>query len=228
MSRRRPAVWLLFGLILTFVLNEFCPGVRFTSLEGQVVGGIVILIGLVLLVTANGLFTRAGTDVIPFRDVTALVTSGVYRYSRNPMYLGMAAVLLGCAITVGAATAFLPVRFETVAACIAALDTGYPHLFRMDVVGEDRLAPRTKLGWIKNGRASVTATGSDGTGGEVLDPGETGTDAGGEAGAGGGEVSGCVVVSFASIQHRSTSNTAIQQRGPQLSPCPTPLIELKP
>ena len=66
----------MFGLILTFVLNEFFPGVRFTSLEGQVVGGIVILIGLVLLVTANGLFTRAGTDVIPFRDVTALVTSG--------------------------------------------------------------------------------------------------------------------------------------------------------
>ena len=102
-----PPVWLLFGLILTFVLNEFFPGVRFTSLEGQVVGGIVILIGLALLVTANGLFTRAGTDVIPFRDVTALVTSGVYRYSRNPMYLGMAAVLLGCAITVGAATALL-------------------------------------------------------------------------------------------------------------------------
>jgi hypothetical protein len=48
----------------------------------------------------------------------------------------------------------------------------------------------TKLGWIKNGRASVTATGSDGTGGEVLDPGETGTDAGGEAGAGGGETTG--------------------------------------
>ena len=60
-----PPVWLLFGLILTFVLNEFFPGVRFTSLEGQVVGGIVILIGLVLLVTANGLFTRAAMPVVP-------------------------------------------------------------------------------------------------------------------------------------------------------------------
>ena len=63
---------------------------------------------MILLVSANGLFTRAGTDVIPFRDVTCLVTNGVYRYSRNPMYLGMAAVLLGCAVTVGAATA-LPI-----------------------------------------------------------------------------------------------------------------------
>jgi protein-S-isoprenylcysteine O-methyltransferase Ste14 len=103
-----PPIWLLFGLVLTFLLNEFYPGPRFTSLEGQLGGGLLIVIGLVLLVVSNGLFTRAGTDVIPFRNVTALVTTGVYRYSRNPMYLGMAAVLLGCAITVGATTA-LPI-----------------------------------------------------------------------------------------------------------------------
>ena len=103
-----PPIWLLFGLVLTFVLNEFFPGPRFTSLAGQLGGGLLIVIGLVLLVVSNGLFTRAGTDVIPFRNVTALVTTGVYRYSRNPMYLGMAAVLLGCAITVGATTA-LPI-----------------------------------------------------------------------------------------------------------------------
>ena len=71
-------------------------------------GGLLILIGLLLLVSANGLFVRAGTDVIPFRKVSALVTDGVYRYTRNPMYLGMVAVLLGCAVTVGATTT-LPV-----------------------------------------------------------------------------------------------------------------------
>ena len=100
-----PPIWLLFGLVATFFLNEFYPGPRFTSLAGQLAGGVLIVIGLFLLVSANGLFTRAGTDVIPFRNVTTLVTNGVYRYSRNPMYLGMAAVLLGCAITVGAVTA---------------------------------------------------------------------------------------------------------------------------
>jgi len=102
-----PPVWLLLGLIGIFVLNEYFPGARFTSLAGQVGGGLLILVGLVLLVTANGLFTRAENDVIPFRNVNSLVTTGVYRYSRNPMYLGMAAVLLGCAVTVGAATALL-------------------------------------------------------------------------------------------------------------------------
>ncbi len=99
-----PPIWLLFGLVATFFLNEFFPGVRFTSLAGQLAGGLIIVVGLALLVTANGLFTRAGTDVIPFRNVTALVTDGVFRYTRNPMYLGLALVLFGCAVTVGAAT----------------------------------------------------------------------------------------------------------------------------
>ena len=107
-----PPVWLLFGIIAIFACNELYPGLRFTSLAGQLLGGLLILIGLFLLVSANGLFQRAGTGVIPFRNVTSLVTTGLYRFTRNPMYLGMVAVLLGCAITVGAATALLvPLMF---------------------------------------------------------------------------------------------------------------------
>lgn len=100
-----PPVWLVFGLVAIFALNQYAPVVRFTSVEGQAAGGLFILLGLALLVTAGGLFKQADTDMIPFRNVTALVTTGVYRYTRNPMYLGMAALLLGTAITVGAATA---------------------------------------------------------------------------------------------------------------------------
>jgi protein-S-isoprenylcysteine O-methyltransferase Ste14 len=110
-----PPIWLLFGLIVIFAINEYFPGLRFTSLAGQVIGGVLILIGLVLLVFANGRFTRAGTGVIPFRNVSALVTDGIYRYTRNPMYLGMVAVLLGCAVTVGATVALVvPVLFAVI------------------------------------------------------------------------------------------------------------------
>jgi protein-S-isoprenylcysteine O-methyltransferase Ste14 len=110
-----PPVWLLFGLIAIFASNEYFPGPRFNSLAGQVFGGVLILIGLVLLVFANGRFTRAGTGVIPFRNVSALVTDGIYRYTRNPMYLGMVAVLLGCAVTVGATVALIvPVLFAVI------------------------------------------------------------------------------------------------------------------
>ena len=102
-----PPVWLAIGIILQFVCNEYFPGARFATVEGQVIGGVILVIGLVLLVVAGGLFKQADTDLIPFKDVSALVTTGVYRFTRNPMYLGMALVLLACAVTVGSATPFI-------------------------------------------------------------------------------------------------------------------------
>lgn len=42
-------------------------------------------------------FRRAGTPIIPFKPSTALVVDGPYRYSRNPIYLGMAALYVGLA-----------------------------------------------------------------------------------------------------------------------------------
>ena len=107
-----PPMWLAIGIIVQFVCNEYFPGARFTSLAGQLAGSAILLVGLAMLVVAGGLFKQADTDLIPFRDVRALVTTGVYRFTRNPMYLGMALVLLGCAVVVGAATALVvPVVF---------------------------------------------------------------------------------------------------------------------
>ncbi len=102
-----PPIWLVFGLVSIFGLNELLPGFRFTSGGFQVLGSVIIFLGLVLLLLAGGLFKEAGTDLIPFKNVSALVTTGIYRLTRNPMYLGMAAILLGCGITVGAAWALL-------------------------------------------------------------------------------------------------------------------------
>ncbi len=107
-----PPIWLVFGLVAIFALNEWSVGPRFTSTEAQIVGGIVIFLGLALLLLAGGLFKRAGTDLVPFKNVSALVTTGVYRMTRNPMYLGMATLLLGTAITVGIAVAIIvPIVF---------------------------------------------------------------------------------------------------------------------
>ena len=91
-----PPMWMAFGIIAVFACNEFWPVLRFTSLGSQVVGGVLIVISLTLLVIAGGLFKKADTDLIPFKNVTALVTDGVYRFTRNPMYLGMTLVQLGC------------------------------------------------------------------------------------------------------------------------------------
>jgi len=102
-----PPIWLVFGISAIFALNEYLPGYRFTSAASQLGGGVILVAGLVLLIYAGGLFKRAETGLVPFSPVTTLVTAGVYRRSRNPMYLGMALVLLGCAVTVGAVSALL-------------------------------------------------------------------------------------------------------------------------
>ena len=128
-----PPVWLLLGLIAIFTLNESYPGYRFTSLAGQLGGGVLILVGLLLLVSANGLFVRAGTDVIPFRNVSALVTSGVYRYTRNPMYLAV----LG---SLGAAA----LLFRSPAILLYAALCGL--CFHLFVVGYEEPALRAQFG----------------------------------------------------------------------------------
>jgi protein-S-isoprenylcysteine O-methyltransferase Ste14 len=43
-------------------------------------------------------FTRADTPMIPFKPVRALVTDGPYRFTRNPMYVGMACLYVAIAV----------------------------------------------------------------------------------------------------------------------------------
>jgi protein-S-isoprenylcysteine O-methyltransferase Ste14 len=66
-----------------------------------------LLAGGTLTVYAAGLFTKAGTTVKPFQPSTALVTSGPYRFTRNPMYLGMVIALIGVGLMLGSLTPFL-------------------------------------------------------------------------------------------------------------------------
>ncbi len=75
--------------------------------------GIVVcwLIGTVFSVAALVAFRRAKTTVNPLKPQAAssLVVSGVFRFSRNPMYVGMAFVLLAWAIYLGSVLSLLGV-----------------------------------------------------------------------------------------------------------------------
>lgn len=68
----------------------------------------LIVIGVVLAAAAVALFRRAGTELNPAATTNrALVTSGPFRLTRNPMYLGLVVVTLGVAFWVGAWPMFL-------------------------------------------------------------------------------------------------------------------------
>jgi protein-S-isoprenylcysteine O-methyltransferase Ste14 len=74
----------------------------------RVAGGVVgVGAWLALDGAAMVWFRRAGTSMIPFNPTTALVTSGPYRFTRNPMYVGMALLYAGLALALGVVWALI-------------------------------------------------------------------------------------------------------------------------
>ncbi len=69
-----------------------------------IAAGLIALVGLGICVAGVLAFRRADTTVNPLQPQTAstLVTDGVYRITRNPMYLGLALMLLGWAVWLAA------------------------------------------------------------------------------------------------------------------------------
>jgi protein-S-isoprenylcysteine O-methyltransferase Ste14 len=88
-----PPVWLVLHLAAAWVLSLISPAVfgGFGTLLG------VWLVGLGLLITllAAAQMALARTTIIPRRDPSALVTSGLFAWSRNPIYLSDVIILVG-------------------------------------------------------------------------------------------------------------------------------------
>lgn len=110
-----PLVFLGF-LLIGLVLDRF---VGWAALPGGtirlVIGAALFIVGLLLAGTALGLFRRAGEDPQPWTGTTRLVTDGVYRRTRNPMYLGMAYAHLGLALLLGSIGAVLTLPMAVLA-----------------------------------------------------------------------------------------------------------------
>jgi protein-S-isoprenylcysteine O-methyltransferase Ste14 len=77
-------------------LNEACGWPRWQSGIGRFIGGGLVLAGIALSVYCWNVFSRAGEGTpVPTDPPKHLVITGLYRYSRNPMYSAHAAILLG-------------------------------------------------------------------------------------------------------------------------------------
>ena len=72
-------------------------------------GVAAVLMGIAMAAIPAGAFKKAGTGIKPFDEATFLVQTGFYRFTRNPMYLGMFLMLTGVAILMGSVGAALPV-----------------------------------------------------------------------------------------------------------------------
>lgn len=64
------------------------------------IGAVLLAAGVSLDVWATLTFKRARTTFIPYRRASSLVSSGPFRFSRNPMYVGMALNVVGGALLI--------------------------------------------------------------------------------------------------------------------------------
>jgi protein-S-isoprenylcysteine O-methyltransferase Ste14 len=75
-----------------------------------------LLAGLLFVLLGVRQFRQAKTDIRPFRQPDMLVTHGPFRYSRNPMYLGLSVMLVGAWMLLGALSPLLGVPIFVVVA----------------------------------------------------------------------------------------------------------------
>jgi protein-S-isoprenylcysteine O-methyltransferase Ste14 len=102
-----PPTWLLVSILLMVALRFVFPLAMIIPSFWNLLGLIPLVLGIVLNLQADRLFHQCATTVNPFGQPSVLVTCGVFRFSRNPMYLGFVLILLGTAVLLRSITPFL-------------------------------------------------------------------------------------------------------------------------
>jgi protein-S-isoprenylcysteine O-methyltransferase Ste14 len=102
-----PPIIYIAALLVGIGLNALLPSPDSAGTAVVVVGIALIVAGSLLALTFVSAFRRAGTAVDPYHPSDHLVTSGPYRLSRNPGYLGMALGYAGIVALIPAPWAYL-------------------------------------------------------------------------------------------------------------------------
>jgi len=108
MLKLPPPLLALIYLVLAAGLSRLLGWPTLPGLPLPVLGAVIVVAGFVPSFWSVGVFRREKTEINPTSTANrALVTDGPFRFTRNPMYLGLITSSLGAAIWVGAWPMFL-------------------------------------------------------------------------------------------------------------------------
>lgn len=93
----------MIAVLIHFVL----PIIQLINYPLNWSGLLFILAGGILNIWADRLFKQNNTTVKPDETPTSLIKNGPFRFSRNPMYLGMEFLLIGVGLILGSGTSFV-------------------------------------------------------------------------------------------------------------------------
>jgi len=97
----RPPLVYLLSILLGLLLHFAWPLPLVRHPVGAPIGAGVVLFAVGLFIAAVRTFSAAGTPVPGNQPTTAIVRTGPYRFSRNPIYLAFSALQIGIALWVG-------------------------------------------------------------------------------------------------------------------------------
>jgi protein-S-isoprenylcysteine O-methyltransferase Ste14 len=93
-----PPLIYLVAMTLGIALHFLRPLTLPVPVAVRWVGLAMIVAEFAVLIPSRLRFVRAGTNVNPMKPATALVTTGIYRFTRNPMYVGLMIGFTGLAL----------------------------------------------------------------------------------------------------------------------------------
>jgi protein-S-isoprenylcysteine O-methyltransferase Ste14 len=102
-------------LIISIAFHFLLPVKQIIFTSYAFLGFIPAIAGAILNVWSDNLFKKLNTTVKPDQKPSVLIDYGPFKISRNPMYLGMALLLIGAGILMGSVTAFIGAIFFVIA-----------------------------------------------------------------------------------------------------------------
>jgi protein-S-isoprenylcysteine O-methyltransferase Ste14 len=104
-----PPLLFVIPLLVSIVIEHFFPTIFVHGPVRWIAGVLLVALGVALNIAGFVTQKHAGTDPIPFNPTTKIVSHGLYRFSRNPMYIGFALWTLGVAILINSLWALMAV-----------------------------------------------------------------------------------------------------------------------
>jgi len=102
-----PPTYFFISLIISVLLHFVLPISKIINFPFNLIGFLFFIVGTGLNIWADQLFKKESTTVKPFDKPSSLVQTGPFKFSRNPMYLGMTLLLIGAGFILGSITSFV-------------------------------------------------------------------------------------------------------------------------
>ena len=91
-----PPIIYLIAFAISWLLNYFFPLiVPLPRIVSAITGILFIIIAAVIAFAASKQLEKAKTNIVPYKPTTAIVSTGIYAFSRNPIYLALTSLFLG-------------------------------------------------------------------------------------------------------------------------------------